>query len=148
MVMGRPKIWTDAAIEKEADALESWSKLPNSDYLGKFCLERDYDPSYITHFCKNDYFLQTLKRVRNRIACNNRDKLHANEYNYGLFMREIGMYDSLLRANDREEKQFDSDLRKKENEIEKVIPREELLKMEDKILKLEAQISILSHNDK
>ena len=115
--MVRPTIWTDEAIAAEAEALELWSRKDTSDHLIGFCDNRNYDPGYISDFCeKSELFLLALKRAKTKIASRLHKKVNEGTFNYGIYMRVIGMYDKFIHNHERAEKQFDSDLRKKEND--------------------------------
>jgi hypothetical protein len=54
---GRPKKWTDEAIEKEAEAFAEWLSRPDSIWYEGFCVERGYVAEYLSDWAKrNDRF--------------------------------------------------------------------------------------------
>lgn len=62
---GRPKIWTDEAIEKEAEAFLVWLSLPDSIWYEDFALERGYCPDYISEWAdSNDRFRRVYKYAK------------------------------------------------------------------------------------
>lgn len=97
-------------LAEEAKSLEEWSKKPESKYLGDWVLERDFDPDNVSLWArKNVPFSEALKKAKLRIASRLRKSISdpENPYNYGLFMREIGMYDRFLNQYERKEKRKD-----------------------------------------
>jgi hypothetical protein len=104
-------------LEAEAAALDAWSKKDDSFHFSEFANERNVYRERIYEWIANsEIFEESYRLAKCRIACRLRKKLHdkENPYNYGLFMREIGFYDSFLHEYEREEKIFDSKLRKDE----------------------------------
>lgn len=51
---GRPPIWDDEAIEKEADAFAEWIEKPNSFWFQDFAHERKYPAQYLARFAKKN----------------------------------------------------------------------------------------------
>lgn len=49
---GRPKIYTQEFVDKEAIALEEWNQREDSLFIEKFCLERGYSIHRISEFNK------------------------------------------------------------------------------------------------
>ena len=63
--MGTPKIWTQEAIEKEAESLEEWLKKPDSLYFCDFVLEKPYGPDKISAFAKeNERFREARAKAQ------------------------------------------------------------------------------------
>lgn len=112
---GRKKVFTPEVIEALSLELESWSKRDSSDYIGDFCLEHNLHPQRISDFSKaNVVFEESLKIAKLRIASRIRKLLHKNSYNYGLFMKEIGMYDHFYLEHERDQLTFEYNLKKEE----------------------------------
>lgn len=51
---GRPKIWTDEAIEEEADAMLEWIKDPKNLYIGVFAAQRGYNRARLSEFARGN----------------------------------------------------------------------------------------------
>lgn len=49
---GRPKIYTEEFIDKEAIALQEWMKDKQNLFIEDFCFERGYHESRITEFAE------------------------------------------------------------------------------------------------
>ncbi len=47
---GRPKIYTEEFVDKEADLLEEWMKDKNNLFIGDFCFDRGYTLGRIDEF--------------------------------------------------------------------------------------------------
>lgn len=47
---GRPKVYTEEFLDKEADALQEWMKDKQNLFIEDFCLERGYHESRIDEF--------------------------------------------------------------------------------------------------
>jgi hypothetical protein len=99
------------------NSLVEWSKRDDAVHLSAWALEQDIYPQRLYEWRDQDpWFAESLKKAKARIALRIRDKVQNGEYNYGIFMRDIPMFDALLHDFERGEKQFDSDLRKGENQ--------------------------------
>jgi len=62
---GRPKIYDDAFMEKEAVELEKWIEKPNSPWFEDFANQRGYCPEYLSRWAKeNERFNQAYKRAQ------------------------------------------------------------------------------------
>ena len=60
---GRPKKYTEAFIEKEADAFEAWMRLPDNIWYKDFALERGYLPDQLSEWAKiNEKFSRVYKK--------------------------------------------------------------------------------------
>ena len=63
--MGRPKKWTQEAIEAEAEALLEWFEDPNHFWLKDFAIERGYCSQKFSEFsAESEYFSDALKRAK------------------------------------------------------------------------------------
>jgi len=62
---GRPKKWTDEAIEKEAEAFDKWISKPTSIWFEKFAFERGYPAQNLSEWAqKNKRFSEAYKRAK------------------------------------------------------------------------------------
>jgi hypothetical protein len=70
--MGRPKIYSDAYIEKTADELVKWSKNPHAFFIKDFTADHP-DEITINTFDEwlktNKYFSGAYAKVRDRLIC-------------------------------------------------------------------------------
>ena len=63
--MGRPKKWTQEAIEAEAEALLIWFQDPARFWLKDFAIERGYcSQRFMEWASENEFFSETLKRAK------------------------------------------------------------------------------------
>jgi len=64
-MIGRPKKWTQEAIEAEAEALLEWFQDPARFWLKDFAIEREYPSEYFSRFAsESEVFSQALKRAK------------------------------------------------------------------------------------
>lgn len=62
---GRPIEYTEAFLEKEAEALLIWFENPSNFYYKKFALERGYSPQRLSEFAKcNQRFSEALEKAK------------------------------------------------------------------------------------
>ena len=62
---GCPTEYTDAFIEREAEALIEWLKKDSNFYFKKFALERGYHPQRLSEFAqKNKRFSEALEKAK------------------------------------------------------------------------------------
>lgn len=60
---GRPKRFTTEFIEQEAEAFESWMRLPDSIWYKDFALDRGYLPDQLSEWAKiNDKFNRVYRK--------------------------------------------------------------------------------------
>lgn len=113
---GRPVKYTWEIKHQIYDDLVEWSKKPDSFNILEFTFDKDYGACDISTWAhEDDYFSKALKKAKERLGNNIRKKLADKDdpYNYGAFQREIGMYDSLLRTHEREEKKYEAECKAK-----------------------------------
>jgi hypothetical protein len=68
---GRPKQWTDDAIDALAEALLAWSRDPSAMFLASFCRDHDTHRQRLYEFSKkNDKFADALKRAETACEAN------------------------------------------------------------------------------
>ena len=93
----------------ETKALDEWSKRDDALALCGFCVERDIYAQRVYEW-RDAYapFAEILNKAKMRIAHRQRQRLHKDEYNYGLFMREIGFHDKFLHDFETAEKDADA----------------------------------------
>lgn len=62
---GRPKIYDDARIEEEANALLEWIKVDSESkiYIGSFAKERGYDRAQLSEFARNNEIFSRAYRM-------------------------------------------------------------------------------------
>lgn len=77
---GRPKIWTDEAIEREADALEVWLEDKKNIFLEDFILERRIEEHHPSRWASSN---ERFRQVYNRFKI----KQKSNLYKGGLFKK-------------------------------------------------------------
>jgi len=65
-MIGRPKKWTQEAIEAEAEALLAWFRDdPTRFWLKDFAIEREYPSEYLSRFAsESEVFCQALKMAK------------------------------------------------------------------------------------
>jgi hypothetical protein len=88
---GRPLKFTQEFIEKEADALEEWSKVPSNMFLSDFCHPRGYLAKKISEFEKdNERFREALIKFKEK----QRDSLFkgglSKKFNYNMCQLILG----------------------------------------------------------
>ena len=112
--VGRPRVWNPDEL---AIKLNEWSKQEDSRWLGDFLILIEAPShTYLSRWAEeSEDFATSLRMAKLRIASRVRNQLHDDSYNASLFHREIGMYDSMLKAHDREEKEFEASLKDKQN---------------------------------
>lgn len=104
-------------LNEEAKAIEEWAKKPSSIHLAQFALERGtYAGRLYEWRDASPVFATSLRVARSNLAIRLREKINnPNEhYNEKLFHRDISCHDELLRLDERDEKVFDSELKKQE----------------------------------
>lgn len=110
-VFGRPAKFDLVA---EAQALLEWSTKESSLQLQDFCEERDLITIYLSEWAVEDKnFGLALKKAKDRIAARRTNLVNAGAMNYGVYNRYQGMYDHLLREDERAEKAYEANLRNK-----------------------------------
>ena len=114
MKVGRPCKYD---LNEEAEKILAWVERDDATALVLYTAERDIPYDAIAEWARDDAeFSRVLKRVKQRIAKRQRERLHdkENPLNYGLFMREHHHYDPFLKSCEREDKEFESKLKKEE----------------------------------
>ncbi len=112
MAGGRPP---EHDLEKLAHQLIEWSFLPDSLNLIGFSSPRRISVTKLPDFAVRDpKFREALNLAKENIAQNRFKASCAGLMPQVFYSRSEGMYDPLYHKYDREEKKFDSDLRKDE----------------------------------
>jgi hypothetical protein len=110
---GRPPLEVD--FEQESNLLLSWAGKKDSIHLAQFAKERGtYATKLYEWRDKSPQFAEALKVAKDTIALNAREKPLDSSYTERLKMRDISQHDSLYRIYDHEEKDLDSDRKRKE----------------------------------
>jgi len=96
-------------IDAECAYLDAWSQKDDSYALIDYAASRNTHPQRVYEWRdKSPAFAEVLKLAKARMASRMRRKLLSNEYNYGLFMREIHHHDGFLNASEDAEKDKDA----------------------------------------
>lgn len=112
-INGAPIKWTDELIQKEADALDEWSKSDTCHKLLDFCIQRDLIYEDIEYFESiSPTFSRSLKKAKLKIAANREDMVNKEQINYGAYNRYVGLYDPMLKKYERAEKAYEAELKK------------------------------------
>ena len=122
MVAGRPQEHNRMKIAQE---MIEWAKLPDSVNLNKFCCLHDpiLSPSMIIRWTKEDNeFRQSYEIAKSFLGFRREEKLTSNELHVKAYDVNAATYDLFLRDERREQAQFESDLRKKENDTNNIPP--------------------------
>lgn len=111
MVMGRPH--TD--LKQLAKELIKWSTEPTAMNLMQFSSPRGMSVTKLPEWAeKDENFREALQLAKENIGINRFESAVNNELPKDLFLKAEGNYDPLHRAYFREEKEFESKLRKSE----------------------------------
>ena len=114
---GRPKYWTEWKLDELALCMDEWSKGEDADMLIKFCTKFDVDADTLFEKANESInFSRALKTAKARIAERIHDRMTHGQYNYGNYMRVIGMYDPTLNKFERAEKKYEADLKARAEE--------------------------------
>lgn len=101
-------------LDVEAKALDEWSKKPEAINLLGFTNERDYCAENLSVWAhKHKEFAKALKKAKERIALRREFWVNNERMNYGIYQRYQGMYDPLLHQYEREQKEFEAELKRK-----------------------------------
>jgi hypothetical protein len=98
-------------LDEEARQLDAWSKLDDSLTLAQFCVFRDTYPQRVYEWIeKSGPFAEAFNKAKIRIATRQHQRLHDKDkpYNYGLYMRMHGFYDSFANSYENAEKDKDA----------------------------------------
>ena len=112
---GRPKVWTDEIIEKEAQALVEWAQSDEAIVFREFPSIRGYVTSTFYEFAeKNEVFAEAFNYARDLIGVR-REKLYIEKNSDRPYLKYANYHDDKITEFERKEKEFDSKL-KKDNE--------------------------------
>lgn len=112
---GRPRKYD---LDQLADELLIWSTDPSSLNLIGFSRPRLINVTMLPDWAKiHDRFSEALQLAKQSIALNRFEAACANEVPKEFYTRSEGQYDPLYKQYSREEKEFESSLRKKENDV-------------------------------
>lgn len=115
MVAGRPQIYTQEFIEKEADALLEWVQVESNMYLSKFAFDRGYSTKRLEEFPHaNVKFSGALDLAKDFLNYKVRERLNSATYNERMALRDITNFDYLLKRSERGDMEFASKLKQKE----------------------------------
>lgn len=103
-------------LDKLADELLYWSSDPSALNLIGFSRPRRISVTMLPAWAKSHQrFSEALRLAKESIAVNRFEAACANEMPHVFFTRSEGLYDPLHHRYDREQKEFESSLRTKEN---------------------------------
>ncbi len=109
---GRPSKYD---LVKEAKDLDEWSKKPDSTSLYQFTNDKDYLHDELDDFADRcPIFALTLKKTKERIGQRREEYCNSGAMNYGVWNRSQALYHSKLHKFERAQKQFEADLRIKQ----------------------------------
>ena len=108
-------------MEEESAAILEWAKKEDSINLNGYCIERQHPAEYISVFCKRSKEFDFYCGLALCYLAVRREKLvSAGKLYQGTWMRNASVYDRLLRYHEREQKQYESDLRIGEKEKDSI----------------------------
>lgn len=111
---GRPPQYD---LDQLAEELLLWSTEPTSFNLIGFSRPRGISVTTLPEWAnKHDRFAEALRLAKESIAMNRFEAALANEFPHSFFKSSEGQYDPLHNRYLREEKEFESNLKKSENE--------------------------------
>lgn len=114
--MGRPREYDRDAI---AQSILEWAQKETSINLNGFCTTHDplIPPSYLSIWAnEDDEFSKAYETAKAFLACRRENKLANNELHVKAYDLNAGVYDYFLREEKRREKEFESELKKNEND--------------------------------
>lgn len=146
---GRPPKYD---LEKEAAELLEFSKRDSCIKLEDFTYNKDYCASDLCDFArKSEVFSSALKKAKERIGSRREDFANIDKLNYGIWNRSARLYSTLLRDDEEDVKDLDLERKIKLAEYQAKVaseqnraltmpPREEVLLLEDEIIKLKSKL--------
>ncbi len=107
---GRPKYWTDERIEEEAKLLIEWAVQPDSFVLGKHYGKRGYHYWHAMSWTKENKVFEEAKKLALTIVGARREEMALlGSLDNSIVKKLLGMYDP-------EVKQYEIEIKQKENE--------------------------------
>lgn len=114
MKRGRPRVHNHELLAK---SLDEWSRKPDSIELLDWVNENDLYPQIVSRLSKEDEnFCEALKKTKSKIAARRTKLANEDIINYGIYQRYQGMYDHFLKEDERDEKEYEANLRRKVDE--------------------------------
>ncbi len=114
MVMGRPQEWDREYIMQE---MLAWAKLPDSLNINAFCtsLDPEIDPDYLLRLSKETEDFRRVYRIVKAYLATRREEANSEKMlSDKAFSSGLRNYDLFLKEDWKEEKTFESSLRKDE----------------------------------
>lgn len=134
--MGRPLKYD---LDKISIDLIEWAKLPDSINFNKFCAINYINPRKLSEWSKKDEdFRETYEISKAYLAFRREEKLNDQTLNAQGYSLNATTYDFFLKEEKRDQAKFESDLKKQEAEA--IVPLDKILRLEDKIIQLEAEL--------
>jgi hypothetical protein len=111
---GRPPKFDIPDIEIFADELDEWVEHDENYILSKFCSNRYLFIEELSTFADcSPRFAQSLKRAKQILAARREDMLNAGTMHQSVYNRNQALYDRHLHKHEREEKEYEIDLKRK-----------------------------------
>lgn len=112
--MARPQEWNK---EEQAELLLEWAAKEDSMNLLGFTNQQMFPPEYLSRWSKeSDAFCQALKIAKAKVAERRERLVSEGKLYHGAWQRGAAVYDSIIHAHEREQKEFESKLKQKELE--------------------------------
>lgn len=133
---GRPKIWTREAILEQAKELLKWAATNDALVIREFSAIQGYRQQNISEWCKKeDEFSEAYDRALIIIGAR-REKLAME----AMAKRYAPMYDADLDAFESKKMREEIKAKAEAAAAEQLVPREEVLAMQDEIIKLKYEL--------
>lgn len=112
MAGGRPKTYDR---DEEAELLREWAKKDDAINLLGFTVERGYPAENLSVWAnENPEFSKAVKFAKQCIAVRREKMLNSGKLHNSTWQRCAALYDTQLHLHERAEKEFESNLRSKE----------------------------------
>jgi len=141
MVMGRPREYDLAII---GDRLIEWAKRDDSINFNKFCCTHDpiIPPTYLLRWSKEDNdFCMAYEKAKAFLGARREEWLSSDLLHVKTYDLNATVYDIFLRDEQRQQKEFESSLKQKEEQ--NIPPLQNQISLADTIIKQQARIAEL-----
>lgn len=111
-----------------ADKLIEWAKKDDSLNLCAFCAQNEIAPSKLSNWAKEcDRFRQSLDLAKCFLGVRREEKVSTGELHLKAYDLNVANYDYFLKEERRDQLQFESDLKKRENQGGKNFTTQDIL---------------------
>lgn len=141
MVMGRPQEYNRVKIAEE---IIEWAKLPDSINLNKFCAYHDpiIPATTMLNWVREDPdFRKAYECARMFLASRREEWLNGELLHVKAYDLNATVYDQFLKCEKREQAEFESNLKKEEND--NIPPLQQQINLSDTLIKQQARIAEL-----